>query len=341
MTQRIECEDTRGVDSVSWSDTDWHSILKSAVRTTEDLADLLGFESVPKEWLSDSAFPLRVPLPYLERVERNNPLDPLLLQVLPHTAELLTQPGFTDDPLVESDHLVAPGVIQKYHSRVLLITSPACAIHCRYCFRRNFPYTSQRVTGSMDSLEAIRSDSSIEEVILSGGDPLMLVDAKLAGLIERLDNISHVLRIRIHTRLPVVIPQRVTSTLCQILASTRTKLVLVAHFNHPNEIGADVREALERLGRVGVTLLNQSVLLKGVNDSAATLALLSNRLFDIGVLPYYLHLLDRVSGTGHFEVEFCEATQIYQELQSKVSGYLLPRLVREVPGLSAKQVQTI
>lgn len=324
-----------------WSDEDWKVVLKRSVRSVGELSEHLGFPSVPTNWIDDPKFPVRVPRPYLTRIEPKNLDDPLLLQVLPTVQESQAVEGFCDDPLAESEALVEQGVLQKYHGRVLLISTPVCAVHCRYCFRRNFPYEEHRSIDPIQQLQSIEEDSTIREVILSGGDPLMLSDRSLARIMDYLDAIPHVRRVRIHTRLPVVIPQRITSKLRELLRSLQTKIVVVMHFNHTNEIDADVSRALAMLHEDGIALFNQSVLLKRVNDSVDALVSLSETLFENHVVPYYLHLLDRVSGTAHFEVDEQVSSTLYAELQAQLPGYLVPKLVREVSGEPAKQIQYV
>lgn len=282
-----------------------------------------------------SPFPLRVPRPYVARMGRGDPRDPLLRQVLPTMAEHSPAAGFSTDPLQEAKAEVAPGLLQKYAGRALLIATGACAVHCRYCFRRHFPYASHRQSANFEAVERIRADPSIREVILSGGDPLLLTDAHLGRLAARIGTLPHVARLRLHTRLPVVIPQRVTAALVEALAAVPQQVIVVLHFNHPNEIDADCRRALAALSRF--VLLNQSVVLAGVNDDAGVLAALSERLFEAGVLPYYLHLPDAVAGTAHFHVSEARASAIHRQLTAMLPGYLVPKLVREVPGAAAKE----
>ncbi len=266
-------------------------------------------------------------------------MDPLLRQVLPSRAERVQAEGYLLDPVGDGAATRVPGLIQKYRGRALLMVHGACAVHCRYCFRRHYPYADlgandPRLQGA---LAAIAGDPSLTEVILSGGDPLMLDDPGLASLLARLDAIPHLRRLRIHSRLTVVLPERVTAELCQSLQGLRLSPVLVIHANHPRELGAGVVASLARLRAGGVTLLNQSVLLRGVNDSADTLADLSERLLACGVLPYYLHQLDPVQGSAHFQVSDAEALALLETLRSRLPGYLVPRLVREVAGEPAKR----
>jgi EF-P beta-lysylation protein EpmB len=286
------------------------------------------------------AFALRVTPSFLARMRRGDANDPLLRQVLPLDAELEDTADYVPDPLQEREYTLAPNLLKKYTGRALLITTQACAIHCRYCFRREFPYAEQQEEAGAArwsaALSAIAADGSIEEVILSGGDPLSLSDARLRSLTDAIQSIGHVKRLRIHTRQPIVLPSRVDEGLLQWLGSLKLPTVMVVHSNHANEIDADVRAALAQLRGAGLTLLNQSVLLRGVNDDADTLAELSRALFEAGVTPYYLHLADRVRGTAHFDVPEPEAQRIVAALTTRLSGYLVPRLVREVPGTASK-----
>jgi EF-P beta-lysylation protein EpmB len=283
-------------------------------------------------------FPLRTPRGFMARMRRGDPDDPLLRQVLPVAAELESAPGFIADPLDEQATQVAPGVLHKYHGRALLIAASACAVHCRYCFRRGFPYAEAQA--GMDqwrpALGYLASDPSIREVILSGGDPLALSNRRLAALLAALERIPHLERLRIHSRLPIILPERVDQELLEMLTRIRLRPVLVVHVNHPHEIDGAVIKALEWLATAGVTLLNQSVLLRGVNDNAATLAALSEALFAARVLPYYLHLLDPVQGAAHFAVKESAALAIMNALRQRLPGYLAPGLVREKPGQLAK-----
>lgn len=290
---------------------------------------------------ASSTFALRVTRSYLARMRRGDADDPLLRQVLPRAEELLEAEGYGSDPLDEHAATRAPNLLQKYAGRALLITTQACAIHCRYCFRREFPYSAQQEADESSgrwggALDAIADDASIEEVILSGGDPLSLSDARLAQLTDALCRMPHVQRIRVHTRQPIVLPSRVDDGLLTWVRGISRPVVFVLHTNHANEIDDDVRAACAKLRAAGVTLLNQSVLLAGVNDDVDTLAQLSRVLMDAGVVPYYLHLPDRVRGTAHFDVAEAKAQQLVERLAARLSGYLVPRLVREVPGAAYK-----
>ncbi|VAW82212.1 Lysine 2,3-aminomutase [hydrothermal vent metagenome] len=283
-------------------------------------------------------FPMRVPKDYANRMEKGNPRDPLLLQVLPTTAELDLTPGFVNDPVgdqaAEQDH----GLLRKYAGRALLITTGACAIHCRYCFRRNYPYQDSHISSSdpKSTISYIKKNTDINEVILSGGDPLSLSDRKLAPLMKQLDNIPHIHRLRLHTRTPVVLPNRIDQPFINWISHIKTPVAMVIHCNHPNELSDSVVAKLKTVRDCGVQLLNQAVLLHGVNDNALTLTKLSEQLFSAGVLPYYLHMLDPVRGAAHFDVTEVVALEIMAQLQQNLSGYLVPKLVREVIGANSK-----
>ncbi len=285
-----------------------------------------------------AAFPLRVPLGFVARMRPHDPLDPLLLQVLPSPAEGLSAPGFGADPVGDLASARSPGLLQKYAGRALLITTGACAIHCRYCFRRDYPYAEQSAAASQleSSLKVIGADNSLEEVILSGGDPLVLGEKRLEDLLQAIDKLAHVKRIRLHSRVPVVLPERVDSRLLTLLGSLRSQVIIVIHANHPQEIDAQVATALRALAAVTSPVLNQSVLLRGINDSAGILVELSRALFGAGVLPYYLHQLDPVAGTAHFAVPDSTAVTLITEVMAQLPGYLVPRLVRETAGKPAK-----
>lgn len=318
----------------------WQHEMASAITSPETLIETLGLDPalIPSARAAASKFRLRVPLGYVARMRRGDAQDPLLRQVLPIAQENDEATDYTADPLGEHAALRSPGLLQKYHGRALLITTSACAIHCRYCFRREFPYSEQTgdSTRFREALDAIAHDTSLEEIILSGGDPLSLSDARLASLTDALSQIPHIRRLRVHTRQPIVLPSRVDAGLTSWLRRLRWPIVFVLHANHPNEIDVDVRAACTELRAAGATLLNQTVLLSRVNDSADVLADLSRALFDAGVLPYYLHVLDRVSGAAHFDVPDARAQEIAGELAARLPGYLVPRLVREVAGAPAK-----
>lgn len=289
---------------------------------------------------SNVDFPMLVPRGFADRMEKGNPRDPLLLQVLPSPEEGCIGDGYCPDPVGETAATVIPGVLHKYSGRVLLITTGACPIHCRYCFRRHFPYSESIACGTHlePAIEYINSDRSITEVILSGGDPLMLSTSTLHGLINRLEGIGHIQRLRIHSRMPIALPERIDQELAGLLAASRFKVVFVIHCNHASELDNEVYRALDTLTGAGITVLNQSVLLRGINDSAETLCVLSEKLFSCGVLPYYLHMLDRVSGAMHFEIGQDRARALHKHLQDSLPGYLVPRLVFEEAGAKSKSL---
>ncbi len=321
-----------------WQGPDWKQDLRQAFTRPADLRAFLGLPAAVANADSGFGFRMRVPRCYAALMEPGNPQDPLLRQVLPQAAEAEVHPGFSPDPVGDAAATLAPGLLQKYRGRALLVTTPACAIHCRYCFRRHYPYGKGALgsDGGAAAIAAIAADPGLREVILSGGDPLMRDDADLAELMEALAAIPQVERLRIHTRLPVVLPSRVTPALCRVLGGTRLPVVVVIHANHPRELGEAAGAALGRLRQTGATLLNQSVLLRGVNDDPATLADLSETLFRQGVMPYYLHLLDRVAGAAHFEVGEAQGLDLMGALRLRLPGYLVPRLVREVAGAGSK-----
>lgn len=328
------------VKAISRQAPRWQRELARAISDPAELLRELELDPalLPAARLAAARFPLRAPRGFVAQMRKGDPHDPLLRQVLPLAAELAPAPGFVTDPVGDGAAQAAPGVLHKYHRRALLIVTGACAVHCRYCFRREFPYAEAHagVGQWRSALAYLAGDASIREVILSGGDPLSLSDQRLGLLLAELDRVPHLKRLRIHSRQPIVLPERVDDGLLDLFARTRLQSVLVVHANHPREIDDTVRAALARLANAGVTLLNQSVLLRGVNDAAATLAELSEVLFAGRVLPYYLHLLDRVCGAAHFEVNESEASAIMEQLRQRLPGYLVPRLVREQPGQPAK-----
>lgn len=319
----------------------WRRQLGESIRDAGELlrALELPLDLLPGARLGGQHFPLQVPKGYIARMRKGDAQDPLLRQVLPVDAEGVAAPGFIDDPVGDMASRASPGVLHKYQGRVLLVTTGACAVHCRYCFRRHYPYGDEAIHHQhlTTALHYIASDSSISEVILSGGDPLSLSDERLTGMVRAIANIEHVQRLRIHTRLPVVLPARITDELVQWLTTSRLQPVMVIHANHAQELDSEVGSALQRLRAAGVTLLNQSVLLRGVNDDAETLARLSERLFTLHTLPYYLHQLDKVSGAAHFLVDDARAQQLHEALLARLPGYLVPRLVCEIPGAASKR----
>lgn len=318
----------------------WQQTLAQAITNPADLLSRLNLplSLLPGAREGHALFPIRVPEPYWRRIRPGNSRDPLLLQVLPQLAETQAEPGFIDDPLNEINHSHGDGIIRKYRSRALLILTGACAINCRYCFRRHFPYADNRLQPSQweAALDTLRADPAINEVILSGGDPLAMNDRLLTRLVQELETIPHLRRLRLHTRLPVVIPHRVDSNLLAWLSGTRLQTVVVLHINHPQEIDIDVKRAMQAFKGAGTTLLNQSVLLKNINDDVDTLALLSETLFDASILPYYIHAFDPVSGAAHFAISDDRGRALMRGLLEALPGYLVPRLVREVPGAASK-----
>ncbi|XTZ40613.1 EF-P beta-lysylation protein EpmB [Salmonella enterica] len=319
---------------------DWLLQLADVITDPDELLRILNID-LSEELLAGREakrlFALRVPRAFVARMEKGNPNDPLLRQVLTSREEFISAPGFSTDPLEEQSSAV-PGLLHKYRNRALLLVKGGCAVNCRYCFRRHFPYADNQGNKRnwQGALDYIAAHPELDEIIFSGGDPLMAKDHELEWLIEQLETIKHVKRLRIHSRLPIVIPARITDSLVARFARSSLQILLVNHINHPQEIDDDFRAAMSRLRQAGVTLLNQSVLLRGVNDNALTLADLSNALFDAGVMPYYLHVLDKVEGAAHFIVSDEEARAIMRELLTQVSGYLVPKLAREIGGEPSK-----
>jgi len=318
----------------------WQQELAEAITSPEELADALGLsrEALVGAHEAGRQFRLRVPRGFVARMRRGDLEDPLLRQVLPVAAELADAAGYVADPVGERSAMRAPALLQKYRGRALLIATSACAVHCRYCFRREFPYAERNGDAPRwsEALDEIAADASLEEIILSGGDPLSLSNARLESLTRALTAIPHVRRIRVHTRQPVVLPSRVDEGLLQWLRASKLPVIFVLHVNHPNELDAELATACAKLRATGITLLNQSVLLAGVNDDVDVLSQLSRRLFDAGVLPYYLHTLDTVRGAAHFAVPDERARSLAGQLAARLPGYLVPRLVREVPDAPAK-----
>lgn len=329
-------EDNPLENCLTWS---WQKATAQAVTDVQTLALLIGVQSEELERITaNDPFELRIPHTFIRRMKRGAINDPLLLQMLNRSEEQLPHENYSDDPLAEHSGNPCPGLIHKYKGRVLLTVATACPLNCRYCFRRHFPYQQNRLSPStwQPALDYIRHTPSISEVILSGGEPLMLKDDVLAKLLEQLQSISHVRLLRIHSRFPIAVPQRVTQALVNVLCSTHIPLTLVLHTNHANEIDATVIDALKPLRHSAVTLLNQSVLLRDINDSVNALDALSRRLFEAGILPYYLHVLDKVRGTEHFNVDDTQARRLVGQLTNRLPGYLLPTLVREIPHRAAK-----
>ena len=318
----------------------WKDSLAKAVRDPEKLLELLelGSEHLEEARRAAELFPLTVPREFIARMRPGDPEDPLLRQVLPLGVECEKAPDERSDPLGEDDFLCAPGLLRKYQGRALLVAAGTCAINCRYCFRRNYPYseTPAGLKSWEPALELLEADKSISEIILSGGDPLVLTDMALARLVERLDRIPHLRRLRIHSRLPIVIPRRVTDELLSTLRTSRLTPILVVHSNHPAELDEETIDGLRRFIDAGIPVLNQAVLLRGVNDNADTLTELCRRLVNLAAMPYYLHQLDPVSGSNHFRVPVEEGLELVAELRRRLPGYAVPRYVREIPGEAHK-----
>jgi len=318
----------------------WQRLWREAITDPRELLELLDLGPLAPKLLParDTGFPVRVPRGFAARMRRGDAADPLLLQVLPRAAELAEVPGFTGDAVGDLAARAAPGVLHKYAGRALLIATGSCAVNCRYCFRRHFPYAQETAAAErwQVAIDHIRTDASIEEVILSGGDPLSLATAKLAELTDPLRGVAHLRRLRIHTRLPIVLPERVDEELQDWLRGLPWPVAIVLHANHANEVDASVTAAATRLRAAGATLLNQSVLLCGVNDDVQALVDLSTALFAAGVVPYYLHQLDCVAGAAHFAVDDERARALVEHMRERTSGYLVPRLVREIAGEPGK-----
>ncbi len=312
--------------------------LQDLSQAFNDPVELLNYlELDPKEFEQDllarKLFSLRVPRPFAQKMQKGNKNDPLFLQAVTSVDEFTKIKGFSTDPL-EEQHSPAPNILHKYHNRLLFMIKNSCAINCRYCFRRHFPYNEVKSGKQIwqQSLNYIQQHSELEEIILSGGDPLMAKDSELDWIITQLEKMSHIKTLRIHSRVPVVIPNRITETLCQRFAQSSLNIVLVTHINHANEIDDIFTQKMQLLHNTNVTLLNQSVLLKGINDNPQTLKALSDKLFSVQILPYYLHLLDKVEGASHFYIDDNQVFKIYKELQRISSGYLVPKLTREEAG---------
>ena len=320
-----------------YQEQNWQSQLSDLITDPLELLETLQLS--PDQLLSGAIlasekFKLRVPRAFVGKMSIGDPLDPLLLQILPHHLELEDHHGFVTDPLSEEQANQQPGVLHKYKSRFLLTLTGACAVHCRYCFRRHFPY-QENLPKNEDWLnikQYIQNQPDINEVILSGGDPLTLSNRKLALWIDRLESMPQIKFLRIHSRVPIVIPNRVDNELISLLKNSRLRIILVVHSNHAAELDDFTCSKLSALVQQQITVLNQAVLLKGVNNSAQLLVDLSYRLFDAGVMPYYLHVLDKVKGAHHFDLSPEEINLIYKEVLENLPGYLVPKLVREIAG---------
>jgi L-lysine 2,3-aminomutase len=317
----------------------WQEELRGSLQDSEQLLEKLGLQTNKLQTIKASeAFPLKAPESYLKRIRKYDPTDPLLRQILPLQEENNQHDDYVADPVGDLESETVPGLLHKYHGRVLLVTTGACAIHCRYCFRRHFPYADSNPAKQswQPAIKYILNEHSITEVILSGGDPLMLADEKLERLLDDLIAIPHLKRLRIHSRMPTVLPSRITDSFLALFNNLRLTPVMVLHANHANEIDENVEISLQNLKSAGIILLNQTVLLQGVNDTSEALSELNEKLFESGVLPYYLHMLDKVQGATHFAVEEDRARDIMNKLRETLPGYLVPRLIREQAGLPYK-----
>ena len=330
----------KSANSVSNLPISWQQQLSQAVTEPDKLLQILNLDSDLFPFYADAnqQFSLKVPHAYINKIHKGNAQDPLLLQIMTQSQEMLPSENYHTDPVGDLDANKTPGLLHKYNGRVLLITTGACAVHCRYCFRRHFPYQQQQAGREQwsQAINYIQHDKSIKEVILSGGDPLVLSDEKLDNLITQLENIPHVTRLRLHSRLPVVLPDRITDKLAKRLSVSRFNVCLVIHANHANEISSNEIKALIKLKQAGVHLLNQAVLLKNVNHNINDQINLSETLYNAGVLPYYLHLLDPVQGAAHFEVKLGDALSLMTQMQNRLPGFLVPKLVREIAGEMSK-----
>lgn len=328
ITQTLQTKQTKS----------WQQALKTLITTPEEL--LFELKLTPKQlnWESIPQFPLRVSRSFVAKMKVGDPNDPLLKQILPTQNESQLTFGYERDPLKERDSNPVPGLLHKFHGRVLLTLTQSCPVHCRYCFRRYFPYNENRLSAQNLSniKQYIQSDESIQEIIFSGGDPLMLSDTQLSDLLTSLEEIKHLKIVRFHTRFPVIVPERITDLLIDSLAKTRFHKVFVYHINHPQEICDEIKIGVQKLTKTQVTVLNQSVLLSGINDVEETLIALSWKLFQTGILPYYIHTLDKVQGTAHFAVENNRIEQLQIALKNHLPGYLVPKIVKEVPKALSK-----
>ena len=337
----IDCE---SIDEITWQESinqgfsDIQSLLEYLNLSENDFSQ--EGHQLPKASIgARKKFPIKVPRHYAAKIQKSNPFDPLLLQVMPKAEEFnLSSSRFIQDPLHEAKYAPVPGLLHKYKGRVLIVTTGACAIHCRYCFRRHYPYEDQSMTSSYidEMLNYIKSQEDVVEVILSGGDPLSLSDNRFLNLVEALEKIPTLKRIRVHSRLLSVLPQRITADFLKVIESCRLQFIFVTHINHANEIDDFLKSKIAKLKGIGCWVLNQSVLLKGVNDRVDQLVELSERLFDNGIMPYYLHALDPVEGAMHFEVDLSSAKKLYKQLLAELPGFLVPKLVQDIPGQLSK-----
>ncbi|WP_409419862.1 EF-P beta-lysylation protein EpmB [Marinomonas sp. RS-M-Aa-14] len=320
----------------------WSQHLSQALTSLPELVEHLGLpKSLAQQGVeAHQSFKLLVPRPYLSRMEYGNPQDPLLLQILPSAAEMQKVIGYTKDPLEEADHNPQKAIVHKYKRRLLVITTGTCAVNCRYCFRRHFPYGDNQLAQAewQSVIDYVKHHPEINEIILSGGDPLMMKDALLANKVRKLEALPQIKRLRIHSRLPVVIPERVCTEMIDWIQASRLDIVMVWHINHANEVDHELTLAAAKLKQAGVTLLNQGVLLKGINDSVEAQVNLSETVFAAGILPYYMFTLDPVEGAAHFDIHIEDAQRLMGKVAAELPGYLVPRLAKEIPGKPGKTV---
>ena len=324
---------------MSYSQDSWIKEYQSSILNFEDFLSLVELDSYKSKIFGDENlnFPFKVTKQYAERIKKREPNDPLLLQIVSKNKGGLPNKGFSDDPLSETNLNAGTPYLKKYDGRALLLLTGSCAIHCKYCFRQNFPYGSRTGMKKLyDAIEKIDNDESIKEVILSGGEPLILTNDKLSNILSKITKLKHVNTIRFHTRMPIVFPRRIDNHLCSILKKIRKNIVIVIHCNHPNELDLQVKSCLKKLKNCDVTLFNQSVLLKNVNDNLESLKILSEQLFSCGVIPYYIHILDQVNGAENFSVSLKRAKILRSKLTNSLPNYLVPKFVREIPGMKAK-----
>lgn len=320
----------------------WSQHLSQAITSLPELVKLLGLpESLAHQGReAHQSFKLLVPRPYLSRMEYGNQNDPLLLQILPSAAEMQNVFGYTKDPLEEAEHNPQKAIVHKYKRRLLVITTGTCAVNCRYCFRRHFPYGDNQLAQAewQSVIDYLKGHPDVNEVILSGGDPLMMKDTLLADKVRQIEALPQIKRLRIHSRLPVVIPARVSDDMLDWISKSRLDIIMVWHINHANEMDEELASAAFKLKQAGVTLLNQGVLLKGINDTVEAQVDLSETVFDAGILPYYMFTLDPVEGAAHFDINIEEAQRLMGKVAAELPGYLVPKLAKEIPGKTAKSV---
>jgi len=291
--------------------------------------------------IKDYNFKVKIPEYFKNKIDFNNPIDPLLLQVIPSELEAIETPGFNYNPLEESKYNPVPGLLHKYKTRVLIMLTTNCSINCRYCFRRHFDYKSNNIAlKEFDKIiDYIKQNKNINEVIYSGGDPLLASDKYINNITQKIAQIPHIKYIRIHTRIPIVDPKRITQEFCDIFIPEKInnkKTILVTHCNHPDELDEHIKSKMDLLNKNNFTLLNQSVLLKNINDNSEILVNLSYKLFNCGIMPYYIHMLDPVQNAAHFQVDVNIAIKLMKQIKAELPGFLVPKLMQEKPGGNSK-----